>query len=246
MSAIGRTWRRPRCLGVLLHRPADPGDEGGGDDERDDVGDDRRAPPNAWLNRPPSPAPTASITPHVEPKMALAARSSSRLRARLGTAASIAGLTKAARAATVPWKTNATQIRSADSSSRPDAASAWASSTMTSSRCRSTRSTTGPASGEARNDGSDIDTSTSETSSSDPVTSSTYPARATNRNQSPRNEMTWAQNSRRMSRLLRSSWSTASLGEIGGRSDSRSRALVTFGPHVPGGVRPTSILTSRR
>ena len=75
--------------------------------------------PKAWLNSPPRPAPTASITPQVDPSRALAARSSSGVRARLGTAASIAGLTKAARAATVPWKTNATQTRSSDEQQEP-------------------------------------------------------------------------------------------------------------------------------
>ena len=129
--------------------------------------------PNVWLNSPPRPAPTASMTPHVEPNRALAVRSSSGVRARLGTAASIAGLTNAARAATAPWNTKATQMRSSASSSRPDAASACSALTTTSSRRRSTRSTTGPASGEARNDGSENDTSTSETSSSESVTSST-------------------------------------------------------------------------
>src|SRR5262245_16033677 len=46
--------------------------------------------------------------------------------------------------------------------------------------------------------------------------------------------MTWAQYSRRMSRLLRSSWSTASLGEVGGRSDSTSWPWIPSARMYPG------------
>ena len=161
--------------------------------------------PNAWLNNPPSPAPTASITPHVEPIRAFALRSSSSSRARFGIAASMHGLTKAASAATSPWNTNATQMRFSASRSRPDAASAWAALTTSRTFRRSSRSTTGPANGEARNDGSENETRTSDTRSSESVTSAMYPARATNTNQSPRNEITWAMNTQRRSRFVRSS-----------------------------------------
>ena len=189
--------------------------------------------PNAWLNTPPRPAPTASMTPHVDPNRALALRSSSGERARLGTPASIAGLTNAASAAIRPWNTKATQMRSASSSSRPQAAHAWSRLTTTSRRLRSNASTTGPASGEARNDGSESDTSTSDTRISEPVASSMYPARATNTNQSPRNDTTCAQNTHRSSRFVRSRSSTAACLSAPGCPPRTHRPMGENRPYGP-------------
>jgi hypothetical protein len=98
------------------------------------------------------------MTPHVLPNSALALRNSSSLRTRLGTAASIAGLTNALRALIKPWNTNSGHTRLPTAVSRPQAASAWAPDTIISRRRRSNRSTTGPAIGEAKKAGRENDT----------------------------------------------------------------------------------------
>ena len=111
--------------------------------------------PNTLLNQPPAAAPSASITPHVLPNNALACRNSSGLRARFGTPASMAGFTNAASALMLHWNTNSGHTREVLAVSRPSEATAWASESTSSRRRRSKRSTTGPAMGEARNDGSE-------------------------------------------------------------------------------------------
>jgi len=93
--------------------------------------------PNASANTPPNPAPTASMTPQLEPKSAFARRNSSGERARLGTAASTAGRTNAARAAMSPCATNAIHTVPSSTKSRPHAAIACAIDTITSTVRRS-------------------------------------------------------------------------------------------------------------
>jgi len=76
---------------------------------------------------------------------------------------------------------------------------AWIIETMMRIRCRSKRSTIGPAIGDARKEGKENATITSDTRKLDPVRSSMSPTRATKLNQSPMYEMTWAMKTRRMS-----------------------------------------------
>ena len=57
--------------------------------------------PKTDANTPPTAAPTASMTPHVEPRSEFARASSSSLRAMFGIADSVAGPTTAASAETV-------------------------------------------------------------------------------------------------------------------------------------------------
>ena len=146
--------------------------------------------PNVAANRPPMAAPTASITPQVEPRSALAFESSSSSRAMLGIAACEAGPTTAARADTVLWNTKANHTVSAPTNSNPSAARAWKPDTTTRMRRRSNRSAIGPAIGDAKNEGNENDTITIDTRKLESVRSLMRPTSATKENQSPMYEMT--------------------------------------------------------
>jgi len=155
--------------------------------------------PNADEKNPPTAAPTANITPHVDPRSEFALAISSRSRARFGMAASVAGFTTAARAETELRQMNASHTVPSPTRRSPSAETAWIIETTTSMRCRSNRSTIGPAIGDARNEGREKATMTSDTRKLEPVRSSTSPTRAMKLNQSPMYEMTWAMKTRRMS-----------------------------------------------
>lgn len=119
----------------------------------------------------------------------------------------------------VPWKRNTGQMCSLLAVSRPSAATACTADNTSSKRRRSKRSATGPAMGEARKEGSEKLTYATDTRNSLPVASCTRLAIATNENQSPVNDTTWAMNNHRRSALVRSSRSISGWRAIraGGR-----------------------------
>ena len=80
--------------------------------------------PKIEENTPPMAAPTANMTPQVAPRSELALAISVESRARFGMAASVAGLTTAARAEIVLWEMNTNQIVDDPTSSSPRAAMA--------------------------------------------------------------------------------------------------------------------------
>ena len=107
--------------------------------------------PKAHANRPPTPEPTAAITPHIAPKSDVAVRVSSALRARFGMAACTAGATKAASPAMSDTLMNAMNtVLSERTSSMPSAAITWASDVTMTMRRRSKRSATDPAIGDIK------------------------------------------------------------------------------------------------
>ena len=141
--------------------------------------------PNATATRPPRAAPQASIVPHAEPRRTLATgRSDSST--RFGRAADEVGSKNAESAEMAAVASRAIQsIDGSRTSRKVSAAPARNTSAVTIRRRRSSRSASTPAIGEAKKNGADCSTSTSDARAAEPVSSSARPSKATVANQSP-------------------------------------------------------------